>query len=872
MFFNARYKNLFIYLIILALFTSFLSSVRSSNALAHDNFYVGLARIIKTSRFNIPNPDGMIFCSKSKAFFVVEASLSAQSSHNITMITSTEELVGSLPIATCITDPINMAFDNKANRLLIFQSDTNTLVEIKAGADGYLNPDTITKFDAQKFGLQNPQGMTVDPVNGHLFILDSAVPEIVHIKPHTCRGFHKAKISRIHLEQVEKSDLRGIAFNPANGHLYILNFREQALYEFTREGKIVTTYPVSEFELRNPRSMVFAPSGDQTDDPSKTCLYIVDRNHDIKEDRKTELFEDMQKYTDKGKDGGQRYGKIIELSFTQPALIAATNTTSLIRTIDTSKFSPPSPDPSGIIYLPFSNRLLISDGEVDEVRDFANVNLFEMSLAGNLFDTLSTISFSGEPAGITMNPDNRHLFIADDVERKIFELDPGPDEKYNTSDDRLTSFDTRPFGSTDPEGIAYDTSQGVLFIADGLNREVYRVAPGNNDIFDGVSPSGDDQVTHFDTLRIGVDDPEGIEYNPDNNRLYLVGKPKTQLAELTKAGALKQMFDISAADAKKPAGLAFGPDSRNPNMKNIYIAARGVDNKANPNENDGKVYEISLIPATMDNQRPTVNAGPNQTIILPENVSLNGMVFDDGLPKPPDTVTTWSKASGPGTVTFDDTNAVDTTASFSEAGTYVLRLAANDSELNTSDSITITVLNNPGGVVIDARVATDSNDAEERESGRIILDSTDLDLVFEKSNQKVGMRFTGVDIPKDATIIRAYIQFMADEIHSGATSLIIQGEAVNNAAPFASIDGNISSRPRTTAAVSWSPAAWLTKKEAGLNQRTPNISSVIQEIVSRAGWSSGNSLVIIITGTGRRVAESFEGNGDGAPLLHVVYN
>ncbi|MDL1939417.1 hypothetical protein FBQ94_10310, partial [Candidatus Jettenia sp. AMX1] len=103
----------------------------------------------------------------------------------------------------------------------------------------------------------------------------------------------------------------------------------------------------------------------------------------------------------------------------------------------------------------------------------------------------------------------------------------------------------------------------------------------------------------------------------------------------------------------------------------------------------------------------------------------------------------------------------------------------------------------------------------------------------------------------DAAISNAYIQFKADEIHSDATSLIIQGEAANNAAAFTSVDGNMSSRPRTTAAVSWSPAAWLIKKEVGLNQRTPNISSVIQEIVSRAGWSSGNSLVIIITGTGR---------------------
>ena len=42
-----------------------------------------------------------------------------------------------------------------------------------------------------------------------------------------------------------------------------------------------------------------------------------------------------------------------------------------------------------------------------------------------------------------------------------------------------------------------------------------------------------------------------------------------------------------------------------------------------------------------------------------------------------------------------------------------------------------------------------------------------------------------------------------------------------------------------------------------------------QEIVDRPGWSSGNALVIMISGAGERVAESFEGTG--APVLHVEY-
>jgi hypothetical protein len=96
-----------------------------------------------------------------------------------------------------------------------------------------------------------------------------------------------------------------------------------------------------------------------------------------------------------------------------------------------------------------------------------------------------------------------------------------------------------------------------------------------------------------------------------------------------------------------------------------------------------------------------VNAGPDQTITLPANASLDGTVTDDGLPNPPGAVTTtWSKVSGPGTVTFADPNAIDTTASFSVAGNYTLRLTANDSALTGSDDIVVTV-NRPDPIFAD---------------------------------------------------------------------------------------------------------------------------------------------------------------------------
>ena len=91
------------------------------------------------------------------------------------------------------------------------------------------------------------------------------------------------------------------------------------------------------------------------------------------------------------------------------------------------------------------------------------------------------------------------------------------------------------------------------------------------------------------------------------------------------------------------------------------------------------------------NRPPVVNAGPDQALVLPNQASLDGTVSDDGLPPPPNLVTSWSQVSGPGSVTFGNANAVDTTAAFSAPGVYTLRLTANDGAHSTSDDLLVTV-------------------------------------------------------------------------------------------------------------------------------------------------------------------------------------
>jgi hypothetical protein len=502
-----------------------------------------------------------------------------------------------------------------------------------------------------------------------------------------CRN-NQTKRTIVSLPPEVGSQAQWVRINPENGHVYILDQRilhELKLPNMAGTAVLVSSYDLSQLELTSPIDlMTFAKSLDLTDPDTTYDLFMSTED------------------------------TVIELGFatvpaveTEPLGIvaqAATTGATLIQIIDTSQFTPPSPDPAGLTYLEDSNTLLATDSEVNEIPGlYTGINVFEIDPAqGGLVDSFTTFpAFSGEPTGVTYNPLNQHLFISDDDQREIIETDLN----FNV----IRRFDTLAFGSNDPEGIALDSGEPALYIVDGVNAEVYKLIPGGNGIFDGVPPVGDDVITSFDTCSLGVEDPEGIAFQTDTGDLFIVGKTNpsavcdpndehnAEVAQVTTAGTLVRTIDISAPNPNpnNSGGLAIGPSSPSGEFR-LYVAARGLDNNPNPTENDGKIYEYSVPGLGTGNTQPQVSAGPNQTIILSTDVNLNGTVTDDGLPNPPGDVTTiWSQVSGTGTVSFGNINAEDTTASFSAEGTYVLQLTADDSALTASDEVMITVNSEP---------------------------------------------------------------------------------------------------------------------------------------------------------------------------------
>jgi hypothetical protein len=581
---------------------------------------------------------------------------------------ATDQVAGRMRVPD-LTRPVTLA-DNGRGRLAALVG--HRFLSWPASARGIVDP---RRRQVTGVGLGRPAGMTYDVVSRTWLVLDAAGHRLVRLVE---RDRQVRASNGPMLTSLGNRRLQGVSVDPASGLAYVATPDTDHLYALTHSGDVRRTLDTTDVGLVSLRTLAFGASADPTDSAGTTGLYA----------------------TDAGSAGATTFGKVSEVSLTPLGTAAAAaplaSSATLVRKTLLSQLTPPSPDPAGVVYMSDQDRLLVADSEVDEMAIYQNVNLWQLSRAeATVLDEGNTLKFSREPTGIGYDPDGKRVFVSDDDKKKIFEVTTGLDNRYGTPDDSISSISTTAAGAVDAEDVTYDTGDHALYIADGTGRDVLRVDPGPNGRFDGIAPTGDDTVRRFDVSVYGITDLEGIGYSPTRDSLFLADRKFTNVVEVTTSGALVQTIDVASIAMKNPAAITLGPASNDPTKTSMYIVTRGVDNDNHPTENDGTMYELAapnIGPINQDpNQAPSVSAGPDHAVSLPADSILDGTITDDGLPNPPGfTTATWTKVSGPGAVTFADPSSVDTTASFSAAGTYVLRLSATDSALTAADDVTVT--------------------------------------------------------------------------------------------------------------------------------------------------------------------------------------
>ena len=154
----------------------------------------------------------------------------------------------------------------------------------------------------------------------------------------------------------------------------------------------------------------------------------------------------------------------------------------------------------------------------------------------------------------------------------------------------------------------------------------------------------------------------------------------------------------------------------------------------------------------------------------------------------------------------------------------------------------------------------------------------DLDMGWEGEDLNVMttfLRFQNVMIPQGATIDSAILFIYAHEDEEGEAKVTISGDAADNSSAFVETE-LITARTWTTASKFWNINDNWTIWQP---YRSPDFKNVIQEIVDRDGWVSGNNLTIFLRGEDQgaslldnaRDFESFENiedPEDGGDGLH----
>jgi len=178
----------------------------------------------------------------------------------------------------------------------------------------------------------------------------------------------------------------------------------------------------------------------------------------------------------------------------------------------------------------------------------------------------------------------------------------------------------------------------------------------------------------------------------------------------------------------------------------------------------------------------------------------------------------------------------------------------------------------------DGEISVSYDDGEYENDSIDKLDDDDLDMGWEGDDLNIMTSFTrfqNVTIPQGETINSAILTVYAHEDESDEAIITVYGEAIDDSPAFEE-DEALADRTYTTASVDWTCSENWTMWEP---YDSPDLAAIIQEIVNRPEWQSGNSLTLFMQGVDQganlldnaRDFESFENiedPEDGGDGLH----
>lgn len=285
-----------------------------------------------------------------------------------------------------------------------------------------------------------------------------------------------------------------------------------------------------------------------------------------------------------------------------------------------------------------------------------------------------------------------------------------------------------------PTGVAVDKT-GKIWATNYHSRTVSRIDPLKGPMGpDGVTPVGE---VDFTSENLG-----GVLYNySDMTGSTLSGAPLhglwtvvhdsavngSEWGKVSWTGQVCGNGSLEVTVSSSTNGIHYSPpvparsgedfDVPNGRYLKVVTAFRRSSKGESPIIYDMTMGTSRYVVPPQTNAAPEISAGRDRTATFPNPLRLVGSACDDNLPGGSGLSIQWSKVSGPGLATFSAPGEEVTNVTFSEPGTYVLRLTASDSVHERYSEVTVTAV--PGN--FPPTVAVDSPHSVTLPPGRVLL-------------------------------------------------------------------------------------------------------------------------------------------------------
>jgi len=271
----------------------------------------------------------------------------------------------------------------------------------------------------------------------------------------------------------------------------------------------------------------------------------------------------------------------------------------------------------------------------------------------------------------------------------------------------------------------------------------------------------------------------------------------------------------------------------------------------NVNATDIKCGSYAYPSPDPSNERPAVDAGGDRSLtIVGDTVLLRGTASDDGLPAAGELTTMWRQLGGPGTVTFGDATSLETTASFSHSGSYLLSLSAHDGQLLRIDVAVVDVR-----IFAGSRISVSFQQGVAGYAGTLDTSIAQSDPSANRGSQTL-LRVDGDDPADSAQATQSLLRF--DAVFGSKPSQVPPGAEISSAVLELNTEDAGDGAAFHRLLADWTEAAsWNTFGGDGLQPGKELLSSADATLRSPGGGSSSVDVTQSVAAWSRDPCKSF---------------